>query len=311
MRGREHFVLAVVAVLAGGCDGIWDLKHLGPPPVPDGPLPPDGPPPDGPTELGFGAPVLVANLSSSTTDSEPSLPTDMLEIYFKSSRSNGLGMSDIWRATRPTTSDPWTTPMSVAPLSSGDNETSPRISPDGLTIWFQRNNTTSSNTMVSTRGTRTAQWSTPMQLTEFNSMVGDNQFSSTDPAQLVGYLTSEHGTTTRPHLFRTTRTSTTAAWSAPVEIAELMSTTGNNWTPWATPDGLAIIWASNRGGSEGSYDLWLATRATTDAPFGAAINLAEINNEFSQSDPWISPDRRHVFFGGDNGGNLDIYEASR
>jgi hypothetical protein len=304
-------IVAALVGLLGACDGVWDLQHLGPPPIPDGPPEPDAPdapPPDGAGELGFGAPVQITVLANVTGDGEPSLPTDMLELYFKSARSGGLGMSDIWRSTRTTANGAWEAPTRVDELSSADNETSPRIAPDGLTIWIQRNNGSGSKTMVSTRGTPTSQWSTPMQLTEFDYMVGDNQFSSTDPAQLVGYLTSEHGTTTRPHVFRTTRTSTSAPWGEPVEIAELMSTTGNNWTSWATPDGLAIVWASNRGGSEGGYDLWLAKRATTLEPFGTAINLAEINDEFSQSDPWISPDLRHIFF---QGVNNRIFEASR
>jgi hypothetical protein len=235
----------------------------------------------------------------------------MTEIYFKSTRSGGLGMSDIWRATRATATEPWSAPARVDPLSTVDNETSPRIAPDGLTIWIQRNNGSTSKTMVSTRSSPTSPWSDPIQLTEFSSAIGDNQFSSTDPQQLVGYLTSEHDSTTRPHLFRTTRTSPSGVWGAPVEIPELMSTTGNNWTPWVTPDGLAIIWASNRGGTAGSYDLWLATRETTNDAFRKAINLAEINDEFAATDPWISPDLRHIYFAGDKSGNLEIYEASR
>jgi hypothetical protein len=308
-----------MGLLAGACDGIWDLGHLGTPVVPDGPEqdgtpPPDMPPPDAAGVLGFGPPTLIAELANPAPDGEPSLRGDMLEIYFKSSRTTGsAGMSDIWRATRTSTTAAWSAPQSVSELSTADNETSPRLSPDGLTIWFQRNNTGASTTMVSTRATLTTAWATPTPLTEFSSAQGDNQFSSTDPSLLVGYLTSERPTKTTPaRIYRTTRASTSAPWGTPVQITELAPPAPyKSWTPWVTSNGLAVLFASNRAPSQGDFDLWLATRATTADAFGAPFNLVEISDAYANTDCWISDDLKHIVFASTKSGNLELYETSR
>ena len=49
--------------------------------------------------------------------------------------------------------------------------------------------------------------------------------------------------------------------------------------PIQAPDGLSLYMASNRPGGLGALDIWVARRASTDAPFGAPENLgAPINS---------------------------------
>ena len=49
--------------------------------------------------------------------------------------------------------------------------------------------------------------------------------------------------------------------------------------PIQSPDGLSLYMASNRPGGHGGLDIWVARRASTDAPFGAPENLgAPINS---------------------------------
>jgi hypothetical protein len=43
--------------------------------------------------------------------------------------------------------------------------------------------------------------------------------------------------------------------------------------PIQSPDGLSLYMASNRPGGEGSLDIWVARRESTNAPFGAPVNL--------------------------------------
>lgn len=50
--------------------------------------------------------------------------------------------------------------------------------------------------------------------------------------------------------------------------------------PIQSPDGLSLYLASNRSGGLGALDIWVARRASTDAPFGAPENLgAPINSD--------------------------------
>lgn len=45
--------------------------------------------------------------------------------------------------------------------------------------------------------------------------------------------------------------------------------------PIQSPDGLALYIASNRPGGRGGLDIWIATRSSTSAPWGAPQNLGE------------------------------------
>ena len=294
--------LAILVVLAtGGCDAVFGLADR------DAPILADAVP----DAVAFSAPRPITELWSTGMDGEPTLTADMTEIYFKSNRPGGKGLSDIWSATRATASDAWSTPSSVAALSTSDNETAPRIAQDGLTIWFQRNPSGGAGaTLMSTRASRTSTWSTPVTVNEFIAGT-DGEFGSATATLLVGYLTS-HRTSTRAQLFRSTRAAATDPWGTPTEVAELISDTGVfSQSPWGSPDDLSIIFSSDRLGTHGSGDLWLATRASVDEPFGTPVNLSETNSADFDADPWISPDLRHIVFVNTSTGNYELYEASR
>ena len=87
-----------------------------------------------------GPAVLVAELSiqdPAITDAHPSLRPDGREIYFHSNRAGSLGASDLWRSTRRSVHDAWSTPENVgAPLSSTANDFQPSLSHDGRTLIF-------------------------------------------------------------------------------------------------------------------------------------------------------------------------------
>lgn len=68
-------------------------------------------------------------------------------------------------------------------------------------------------------------------------------------------------------------------WGNAVKIDEVgqnsseLNTTFNDGCPIQAPDGLSMYMASNRPGGEGGLDIWVATRSSTDAPWGAPQNL--------------------------------------
>jgi len=65
-----------------------------------------------------------------------------------------------------------------------------------------------------------------------------------------------------------------AGWSAE------LNTAAQDGCPVESPDGLSLYMASNRPGGMGLLDIWVAHRASMDAPFGAPENLgAPINSE--------------------------------
>jgi Tol biopolymer transport system component len=79
-----------------------------------------------------------------------------------------------------------------------------------------------------------------------------------------------------------------------------------------SPDELTIYFASNRqspGSADG--DIYVATRASRDEPFGAAVSLPTVNTGSDERHPSISPDGLTLFFHSSRGGNYDLYASTR
>lgn len=104
----------------------------------------------------FGLPELVAELSSASDEQRPAIRRDGLEIFFASNRSGTIGGLDIWVATRPTTSDPWSTPRNLGSSVNTEHvDAGPALSFDGTTLYFH-----SANREGNTGGPRFDIWST-------------------------------------------------------------------------------------------------------------------------------------------------------
>src|SRR5262245_53540373 len=114
----------VVLALAGGCS--FGLPAAAPPSGDGAPTDDTAPPADTAALGPWGTP---APTFAGTDDDDPSLTADLRELYFNRA-------SDIYRATRASPSDAWSTPELVAELSSAASETTPEITGDGLTIFI-------------------------------------------------------------------------------------------------------------------------------------------------------------------------------
>lgn len=75
-------------------------------------------------------------------------------------------------------------------------------------------------------------------------------------------------------------------WVAPQKIDEIdgnhpdLNTSSLDGCPILSPDGRQLFMASNRPGGKGGLDIWVATRESSDEPFGAPENLpAPVNTE--------------------------------
>lgn len=71
------------------------------------------------------------------------------------------------------------------------------------------------------------------------------------------------------------------AWSAAQKVDTIagnhpdLNTPALDGCPIQSPDGLSLYLASNRPGGKGGLDIWMATRSSTSAPWGAPQNLGE------------------------------------
>jgi WD40-like Beta Propeller Repeat len=86
----------------------------------------------------FAPATLVTELSSVSNETDPSIRPDGLEIFFHSNRTGSIGTAfDLWVATRASTADAWSIPVSVgSPINTASIENNPYLSFDGMTLFF-------------------------------------------------------------------------------------------------------------------------------------------------------------------------------
>ena len=92
----------------------------------------------------FGPPVAVAALNGPASDIQPNVRKDGLEIVFTSNDANRAGSHganfDIYRATRASLADPWSTPVNLGnDINTAAQETRPSLSWSATQLLFGRN----------------------------------------------------------------------------------------------------------------------------------------------------------------------------
>jgi Tol biopolymer transport system component len=88
----------------------------------------------------FGPAVLVPELSTPARDTRLALRHDGREIIIASDRPGGFGGIDLWVSTRPTTLDPWGTPVNLgSTVNTPFTDGAAALSSDGTTLYFYSN----------------------------------------------------------------------------------------------------------------------------------------------------------------------------
>ncbi len=105
-------------------------------------------------------------------------------------------------------------------------------------------------------------------------------------------------------------------WGAPVNVESIpgtsseLNTGSNEGYPMMSPDGLSLYIASDRPGGMGGFDIWVASRASKDDPWGAPENLgAPVNSSALDWSPTPVPGHGLFFVSSRAGGcgSDDIY----
>jgi len=86
-------------------------------------------------------------------------------------------------------------------------------------------------------------------------------------------------------------------FGTPVCLGPAINSAHNEWTSRISPDGLSLIFGSDRPGGSGSHDLWRATRASPADDWIPAVTIGPpVNTAAYESGPSISVDGLALYF---------------
>lgn len=252
-------------------------------------------------------------------DGGPSTSADGLTLYFVSDRPGGSGELDLWVAARTTTSDPWQRPVNLGPtINSRDGEASPSISTDGLELYFDSSSRRpggqgDADLWVTKRATRSAPWRPPENLgAVVNSPHGDGTPQLSRDSRTLYFSSWRPNGLGNRDLWATTRRSPTEPWQPPTNLGQAVNGPDHEWCAAPSPDGLALIFQSNRPGGLGGDDLYATTRDTPTSPWRTPVHLRSLNTPDEDAKAHFSADGALLYFMSTRPGGygfFDIWEV--
>lgn len=255
---------------------------------------------------------------------------DGLDLYFASTRDGSYGHLDIFRAHRDSVDASWgpVTNAGMA-LNSAAADYCPTPLPGKWLLFVSARSTGTADACGDVQPPPAGMppagdiyishenpahgWSEPLQLGCYpdGPNTPGHEFSPslvhTDQGTLL-YFSSNGYPDSQGHDIYVSQVLADGSVTAGVRVAEL-STEFNDLMPNLRKDGLEIVFTSNRPGSAGATDIYIASRASTADPWGAPqrIDNGTINTAGGESRPSLSGDGTRLHFGRDN----DIYVSTR
>ena len=156
------------------------------------------------------------------------------------------------------------------------------ISADGLELYLvsgRAGGYGEADIWVTTRPTTEDDWGEPINLgSVVNSSAWDAEPAISADGLSLYFASQRPGGLGEMDIYLTTRPTKDDPWSEPVGLEPPVNGPAWDDTPYITADGLELYFASDRAGGYGLSDVYVATRPTTEDPWGAPVNLGPALN---------------------------------
>lgn len=208
------------------------------------------------TAAAWGTPTLVAALSSTASDLQPSLSPDGLTIYLTRFTGTISGF-DVFKATRATLTSAWGTPAVASDLSSAADDAPMNLSTSQLAMVLTSNRPGSAgyDAYLATRGTTGQPFGAPVAISSINTTNNEFDARLSDDGLTI-YFSSDIDPAKGVDLFVATRPTASGTFGTPVALTAINSG-ANDEDPWVSSDQHVMVFSSSR---DGNRDLWMSTR---------------------------------------------------
>ncbi|MBV8758481.1 MAG: hypothetical protein JO257_14445 [Deltaproteobacteria bacterium] len=247
---------------------------------------------DAPAMLGpWGTPQPIPGANDPALAEDDGTPNQALtELYF--GVVNAATGKDLYWMKRATAADPWGTKTLL--YQSANNDESPRLSVDELTLYFGRNG----DIYQMTRTAVGQPWSGASIVPNVN-VVGNTVYEKWMAVCQGGYYMLSRDADLYEGMLGSAPTKVTSLSTGASEISTGLSTDCKTVMFARTPTG-------------GQTDIYISTRAAATDPWPAATLLPDFNTTTSnEEDPWMSTDMRSFVFASNAGGSKDLYLSTR
>jgi hypothetical protein len=268
-----------------------------------------------------------SELNTPSLDGCPIQSPDGLSLYLASNRPGGRGGLDIWVATRTSTTAQWSAPQNLGePVNSTADDFCPTPVGKGGLFFVSREalpGACGQGDIYFTHRTG-GTWAEPERLlcapAGPNSELDEQGPSWVDASagkvrgkKLLYFSRSSVSPSVAGEIFVSQREKG-ARFGPASPVSELNDAAANDIQPNVRADGLEVVLSSNRAGTLGAQDIWVATRTALDEPWPAPVNIGPaVNTAAAESRPSLSKDGSQLLFGRAPGpeGMSDIYLATR
>jgi hypothetical protein len=260
-------------------------------------------------------------LNTAFQDGCPIQSPDGLSLYLASNRPGGVGLLDIWVSHRPNRHAPWGAPENLGePVNSAADDFCPTPIRGGGLFFVSREALPGScglGDIYFTRYSRKGGWSEPQHLgcaPDGPNSPLDEQGPSYVEAGWKASLYFSSSSPTVPGDIYVSRGLAGWGFGPAAPVAELNDELANDIQPNVRKDGREVVFSSNRAGTLGGQDIWVATRRSVHHPWSVPVNLGDaVNTAASESRPSLSRSARTLLFGRTPGpeGIGDIFVTTR
>jgi Tol biopolymer transport system component len=150
----------------------------------------------------------------------------------------------------------------------------------------------------------------PTLVTATSSPASEDDPTPSDDGLELYFTSTRAGTLGMADVYRVARAQPTDAWGSAEHILELSGSANEN-TPELSSDGLTIWVVSDRTGTVGLDDIWVATRADRSATWSALVDVTELNSPKLDRGPSVWLGGTRMWQHSDRGSGTRFYEATR
>jgi hypothetical protein len=216
----------------------------------------------------WGAPVnLGAEINTTANETVPSFSRDGHRMFFITDRAGGLGMLDIWVSFRVNPQDDfgWQAPVNLgAPINTAFIDAgSALVEEAGREILFfnsDRPGGQGAHDFYMSVRQEDGSFGTPMLVAELNSAFTEQRITIRKDRLEVFFFSNRAGSDAND-LWTSTREDRDDPWGAPTNLGAGVNSAANETQATISKDARTLIFASNRTGGVGGFDLYVTTRS--------------------------------------------------